>query len=271
MSPCTGTVGVSSCRPRRCLLGALAAGLALFTGTPVPQRPAGETRAASILITDRTGRTLYEVIDPNGSKQMPVPLAEIPLACRNATIATEDSRFYAHPGVDLLGIARALWQNWRTGERDRRHQHADPAAGAQPLPDAEAERAERTLRRKLREAWLAWRLERTYSKDELLALYLNTTYYGHFATGIEAAAQAYFGVHARELDLAQCALLAGLPQSPTAYNPIENLEGRAEPAGGRAWADGSARLHHLRAGRARPAASGWPSPPPPSPSRRRTS
>ena len=205
------------------LVGALAAGLALFTGTPVPQRPAGETRAASILITDRTGRTLYEAIDPNGSKQMPVPLAEIPLACRNATIATEDSRFYAHPGVDLLGIARALWQNWRTGEA---------IAGTSTLTQQlarnlylpEAERAERTLRRKLREAWLAWRLERTHSKDELLALYLNTTYYGHFATGIEAAAQAYFGVHARELDLAQCALLAGLPQAPTAYNPIENPE-----------------------------------------------
>ena len=79
------------------LVGALAAGLALFTGTPVPQRPAGETHAASILITDRTGRTLYEAIDPNGSKQVPVPLAEIPLACRKATIATEDSRFYAAP------------------------------------------------------------------------------------------------------------------------------------------------------------------------------
>ena len=205
------------------LVGALAAGLALFTGTPVPQRPAGETRAASILITDRTGRTLYEAIDPNGSKQAPVPLAEIPLACRNATIATEDSRFYAHPGVDLLGIARALWQNWRTGEA---------IAGTSTLTQQlarnlylpEAERTEHTLRRKLREAWLAWRLERTYSKDELLALYLNTTYYGHFATGIEAAAQAYFGVHARELDLAQCALLAGLPQAPTAYNPIENPE-----------------------------------------------
>ena len=205
------------------LVGALAVGLAFFTGTPVPQRPAGETRAASILITDRTGRTLYEAIDPDGSKQTPVPLAEIPLACRNATIATEDSRFYAHPGVDLLGIARALWQNWRTGEA---------IAGTSTLTQQlarnlylpEAVRTEHTLRRKLREAWLAWRLERTHSKDELLALYLNTTYYGHFATGIEAAAQAYFGVHARELDLAQCALLAGLPQAPTAYNPIENPE-----------------------------------------------
>ena len=87
-------------------------------------------------------------------------------------------------------------------------------------------------------------MERAHSKDELLALYLNTTYYGHFATGIEAAAQAYFGVHARELDLAQCALLAGLPQSPTAYNPIENLGSRGEPAGGRARPDGAARLRH---------------------------
>ena len=205
------------------LMAALAAGCAAFAALADPPRLAGETRAASILITDRHGRTLYEAIDPNGSKQVPVPLDEIPPACRHATIATEDSRFYTHPGVDLLGIARALWQSWRKDE---------PIAGTSTLTQqlarnlylSEAERTERTLRRKLREAWLAWRLERTHTKDELLALYLNTTYYGHFATGIEAAAQAYFGVHARELDLAQCALLAGLPQSPTAYNPIENLE-----------------------------------------------
>ena len=205
------------------LVGAFAAGVALLTGIPVPQRPAGETRAASILITDRTGRTLYEAIDPNGSKQAPVPLAEIPLACRNATIATEDSRFYTHPGVDLLGIARAVWQSWRKDEAIFGTSTLTQQL-ARNLYLTPEERAERTLRRKVREAWLAWRLERTHSKDDLLALYLNTTYYGHFATGIEAAAQAYFGVHARELDLAQCALLAGLPQSPTAYNPIENLE-----------------------------------------------
>ena len=205
------------------LIGAVAAGCIALAGLADPPRLAGEPRAASILITDRHGRTLYEAIDPNGSKQVPVPLDEIPPSCRHATIATEDSRFYTHPGVDLLGIARALWQSWRKDEA---------ISGTSTLTQQLArnlyltpqERAERTLRRKLREAWLAWRLERTHSKDELLALYLNTTYYGHFATGIEAAAQAYFGVPARELDLAQCALLAGLPQSPTAYNPIENLE-----------------------------------------------
>ena len=125
--------------------------------------------------------------------------------------------------MDIAGIARAVWQSLRTGER---------IAGTSTLTQqlarnlylTETERNERSLRRKLREAWLAWRLERSYSKDGLLALYLNTTYYGHFAVGIEAAAQAYFGVHARELDLAQCALLAGLPQYPAGYNPIENLD-----------------------------------------------
>jgi penicillin-binding protein 1C len=175
----------------------------------------------SILITDRNGRVLYEAIDSAGNKYVPLPLASIPRACQQATIATEDANFYHHPGVDPIAIARAVWLNLRAGET---------VSGASTLTQqlarnlmmTEAERAERTLSRKLREAWLAWRLERKYSKDELLALYLNTTYYGHYATGIEAAAQAYFGVHAPELDLAQCALIAGLPQWPPGYNPIEN-------------------------------------------------
>lgn len=175
----------------------------------------------SILIADRHGRVLYEAIDPMGSKHVPLALSDIPPACRQATIATEDERFYSHPGIDLLSIARAAWANWRAGEI---------VSGASTLTQQlarnlmlpEGERYEQSLSRKLREAWLAWRLEQRYSKDELLALYLNTTYYGHFATGIEAAAQAYFGVHAGELDLSQCALLAGLPQWPAGYNPIEN-------------------------------------------------
>ena len=193
----------------------------LFAGLPDPERSLGSSGAQSILITDRNGRLLYEVIDPNGSKQVPVPLSDIPLACRQATLATEDSRFYLHPGVDPLAMLRAVWLNWREGRT---------VSGGSTLTQqlarnlflSQQERNERSLRRKLREAWLAWRLERTYSKDQILTLYLNTTYYGHFAVGIEAAAQAYFGMHARELDLAQCALLAGLPQFPSGYNPIEN-------------------------------------------------
>ncbi|MCX7707905.1 MAG: transglycosylase domain-containing protein, partial [Anaerolineae bacterium] len=205
--------------------GAILVYFGLLADLPDPRQPDGRLRAgpASILITDRHGRLLYEVIDPAGSKNVPLALDQVPLACRQATVATEDSRFYSHPGFDLVAIARAAWHNLR----------GDGAfSGASTLTQQVArnlflsadERSERTLRRKVREAWLAWRLERKYSKDEILALYLNTTYYGHYAVGIEAAAQAYFGVHASELDLAQCALLAGLPQYPAGYNPIENLE-----------------------------------------------
>jgi penicillin-binding protein 1C len=201
----------------------------LFADLPGPEQMA-PMPVPSILIVDRQGRTLYEAVAPNGSKHVPLPLSEIPLACRQATIATEDSRFYEHAGVDLLAIARAAWRNWR-GE--------GPFSGASTLSQqlaralylSEDERGERTLRRKLREAWLAWRLERRYSKDELLALYLNTGYYGHFAVGIEAAAQSYFGVHGRELDLAQCALLAGLLQYPAGYNPLEHPEAAVQRQG----------------------------------------
>ncbi len=84
------------------------------------------------------------------------------------------------------------------------------------------ERSQISLERKLREAILAWRLARTYSKDEILTIYLNESYYGNLAYGIEAAARTYFAKSAAELDLAECALLAGLPQSPARYNPLEN-------------------------------------------------
>ncbi len=222
------------------ILGALAGAAfltwrVLFADLPGPWSSARQMPApgpaASILITDRNGRLLYEAIaqdaDPEraaeAGKHIPVPLAEIPLACQRATLATEDSRFYEHPGIDPLAIARAAWRNWR-GEGAFSGASTLSQQLARNLYMSEDERSERTVRRKLREAWLAWLLERRHSKDELLALYLNTSYYGHFAIGIEAAAQSYFGTHARELDLAQCALLAGLLQYPAGYNPIEYPE-----------------------------------------------
>ena len=203
------------------------AGTAVWARLPRLDAHLQRAETPSILITDRQGRVLYEAIDPLGSKHVPLPLSSIPRACQQATIATEDARFYSHPGVDPIAIVRAAWLNLRAGET---------VSGASTLTQQlarnlllpEGERYEQTLARKVREAWLAWQLERKYTKDELLALYLNTTYYGHYASGIEAAAQAYFGMHAAELDLAQCALLAGLPQWPAGYNPIENPEAAAE-------------------------------------------
>ncbi len=173
----------------------------------------------SNLILDRQGRLLYEWVDPNGAQHRPIPLEQIAPECIQATIATEDSRFYRHPGVDPIAILRSLYLHWR---------YDLPLTGASTLTQQlvriahlpPEERYRRSLWRKLKEAWLAWRLERHLSKEEILTQYLNRAYYGNFAVGIEAAAHAYFGQPAATLDLAQCALLAGLPQAPAAWNPI---------------------------------------------------
>jgi penicillin-binding protein 1C len=179
--------------------------------------------AASIRILDRQGLLLYEVVDPARGNYRPIPGTAMPLACRQAIVAVEDIRFYQHPGVDLPSILRAAWSNWRAGGIVQGGSTLTQQL-ARLLLFEEAERHEQSLRRKLREAVLAWRLERRFDKEDILTLYLNHVYFGHFAVGLEAAAQSYFGRHAAELDLAQCALLAGLPQAPVAYNPMEHRE-----------------------------------------------
>ncbi|HKZ54641.1 MAG TPA: transglycosylase domain-containing protein [Anaerolineales bacterium] len=183
----------------------------------------------SVRITDRHGRLLYEVLPEEGGRHAVVPLESIPLALRQATIATEDSGFYRNPGFDLAGILRALWIDLAASLEQRRIE--TPAGGstitqqvARNLLLSPEERGERSLRRKLRELLLAWRLTRSLSKDEILALYLNQTYYGGLAYGVEAAAQTFFGKPVSELDLAESALLAGLPQAPARYNPFTDPE-----------------------------------------------
>ncbi|MCD6291659.1 MAG: penicillin-binding protein 1C [Anaerolineae bacterium] len=198
----------------------------ILTGLPSPEQLTGRQTAPSTLILDRHGRLLYEVIDPQGGKHTPIPLPAVPRACRQAVIATEDNRFYEHPGFDVWAIARAAWQDLR----ERRIVSGGSTITQQVARNlllSPAERRRRTLTRKLREAWLAWRLTRRYSKDEILAIYLNQSYFGHFAHGIEAAAQSYFGKSAAELDLAECAMLAGMLQSPSLYNPLEHPKAAA--------------------------------------------
>jgi 1A family penicillin-binding protein len=170
-------------------------------------------------ILDRNGRLLYDLVDPQAGQRTLLPLSAIPQALRDATISTEDANFYQHPGVDAWGLARALWTNLQGGSGGVGGSTITQQLARAVLlsPD---EAGQRTLRRKAREAVLAFRIDSRYSKDEILALYLNTIYYGNMAYGVEAAAQAYFGKPARDLDLAECALLAGLPQSPSRYNPL---------------------------------------------------
>lgn len=188
---------------------------------PSPEDLETYTSAPSSKILDRHGRLLFEIPPPYTGRHTPVPLDEIPQAMIWAAIATEDATFYQNPGMDAAGILRALWINLRGGEVLAGGSTITQQLVRTVLFDPE-ERVERTLRRKLRELVLAVRITRRYTKDEILALYLNESYYGHLAYGVEAAAQAYYGKHIRDLDLAECAMLAGLPQAPAIYNPLEN-------------------------------------------------
>ena len=173
----------------------------------------------SVRIVDREGRPLYDLIDGENGRNIILPLHTIPLALQQATIATEDKSFYDNPGLDALGIIRALWLNVRGGEI---------VSGGSTITQqvvrnvllSDDERGQITLKRKLREAVLAWQVSHRYDKETVLALYLNQMYYGGMAYGVEAAAQTYFGKSATQLTLAESALIAGLPQSPALYNPL---------------------------------------------------
>ena len=136
---------------------------------------------------------------------------------RQAIVSVEDQRFYEHDGVDVRGIARALWQDVR--------QQGIVEGGStitQQFVKNAYIRNERTLARKVREAALAWQLEQRWSKDRILTAYLNTIYFGHGAYGIQQAARAYFKKSARDLTLAESALLAGIPADPSLYDPAVN-------------------------------------------------
>ncbi|MBP8303395.1 MAG: penicillin-binding protein 1C, partial [Phycisphaerae bacterium] len=173
---------------------------------------------ASPVVLDGQGRRLFSVVDRDGQWRYPVPLAEISPWLIQATIATEDQRFYRHPGVDLWAVLRALGQNlgaWRV------------VSGASTL-DMQVcrmmDQRPRTLGAKVVEAFRAVQLNRVMSKDRILETYLNIAPYGGNLRGVEAAARRYFGKCAGELSLAEAALIAGLPQSPTRYNPIRHPE-----------------------------------------------
>ncbi len=192
----------------------------LVVDLPALDRLTENLAAPSTKLLARDGRLLFEIADPAGSqKHTTLPLTEIPLTLQQAVIATEDASFYSNPGVDITGILRAVWINLTGGEVLAGGSTITQQVARNMLLDPE-ERAERTLTRKLRESILAWRLAQAYSKEAVLELYLNQTYFGHLAYGVEAAAQTFFGKSARELDLAEAALIAGLPQAPSRYDPL---------------------------------------------------
>lgn len=173
--------------------------------------PAGSVMQ-STQILDSEGIVLASV--QGGVNRQIVKLADISPWLVKATVAIEDRRFYEHAGVDLHGLARAAWVDIR---------HMSKQQGASTLTQQLARNLylshARTWTRKLKEAWYAARLEQTYSKDEILELYLNQIYYGHGAYGAEAAARLYFNKSAKQLSIAESALLAGIPKGPRYYSP----------------------------------------------------
>jgi len=218
-------------RKRTILVVSLLAALALvgsllaytFAGLPDVNSLPEHLRQPSLRITDRDGRLLYEVLPQDSGRHAVISLDRLPPCMKQATLAAEDQNFYQNPGVDVEGIVRAFWIDLQGGET---------LAGGSTITQQVArslllsdESRQRTLRRKLREALLAWELARKYSKDDILSLYLNQTYYGAFAYGVEAASQTYFGKPASDLLLPECALLAGLPQAPSLYDPFSNPDG----------------------------------------------
>ncbi|MCD6575118.1 PBP1A family penicillin-binding protein [Candidatus Aerophobetes bacterium] len=146
-----------------------------------------------------------------------VSLTRIPLFLRKAFIATEDRRFYSHPGIDIIRMIKAIWIDLITWRR---------AQGASTITQQLARNLfltqERTLSRKLKEIILAIEIERKYSKDEILEMYLNQIYFGHSVYGVAEAASFYFDKPVEKLTLTECALLAGIPRSPGNYSPFYN-------------------------------------------------
>src|SRR3954452_8082370 len=199
-----------------CFIGALGVIGWVAAHLPAIQCLEGPKRPPSLQIVGLNGRVRAPRGEMGGSA---VPLRELPPYLPKAFLAIEDRRFYSHYGVDPFGIARAVAANVL---------HRGVSQGGSTLTQQLAKNLfltqERTMTRKLQEVILSVWLERKYSKDEILDLYLNRVYFGSGAYGVEAAAQRYFGKSARNVTLSEAALLAGLVKSPSKLAPTRNYD-----------------------------------------------
>ncbi len=191
---------------------AIAGCAALSASLPDPNTAKARGRDQSSVILDRNGKLIVRLYAEQNRND--VALQRMPATLRQAVIATEDQRYYEHAGVDPMGIARALVSDIALGRK---------AQGGSTITQQYVKNAfgspQKTLRRKVEEALLANKLEKQYTKDQILELYLNTIYFGHGAYGVEAASQAYFGKGVEKLDLPESALLAGIIKAPGHYSP----------------------------------------------------
>ena len=186
---------------------------------------------AKILTKDMAPMASSQFFDAKGNlittvdseeDRIPVTLDKTPKNLQHAFLAAEDIRFYEHGGIDFRGIGRAIYTYIRWGE----------VQGGSTITQQLAKNyfltQEQTLSRKLHEAFIALQIEQKYTKNEILEMYMNQIYFGQGAYGVETAANTYFGKHVQDLDLAQCAMIAGIPKSPNYYSPLSNPKAAKE-------------------------------------------
>ncbi len=184
----------------------------LLRDLPRPGQLVTRDQKLTTKIYDRNGNLLYKIY--RSQNRTLVPLSEIPLHVRQATVAIEDADFYSHSGVSAKGIVRAIVRNTTRSEL------AGGSTITQQLVKNALLSPEKTLSRKIKEIVLAFQVELVFSKDQILEMYLNEVGYGGAAYGIEEASELYFGKPASKLTLAEGTLIAGLPQAPTTYSPF---------------------------------------------------
>ena len=198
--------------------------LAIASSLTPPEEVIASSGGSNSRMYDRNGKLLYEFPNPLGEVRHPVPLGEISPYLIAATVATEDSSFYDNPGVNLNGVLAAIRTNLPQPLGDGLGRGRGGSSITQQLvknlyisPD---ERLDRRVWRKVKESVLAVEIKRRYDNDQILEWYLNLIYYGNFSYGAEAAAQRYFNKHAKDLTLAESAMLAGIPNAPANYSPV---------------------------------------------------
>jgi penicillin-binding protein 1A len=220
---------------------------------PRPEAALDAARRPSLALQDRTGRVFATFGDIVGD---PLRLNDMPPSLPAAAVAVEDRRFWHHPGIDPIGLARAVWVNVTTGRL---------AQGGTTITQQVAKNLfltnARTFRRKVQELLLTLWLEHTFNKREILEIWLNRVYLGSGTWGVDAAARMYFGVSARRVTLWQAAVLAGLPRAPSRFNP--RVDPAAAAARGREVLTAMANTGAITAEQSRAASAQIAFPPPP--------
>ncbi len=193
---------------------AMIAGLYFYFGSDLPRITTLRDYQPPIVTTFYADDN-RKIAEFSKERRVVIDLAAMPKYLTQAFISAEDSRFYEHGGIDLHSIVRAFFKNLEAGQIVQ-----GGSTITQQVTKSFFLTPERSYSRKIKEAILAYRIDKRFTKDQILYLYLNQIYLGHGAYGVEAASENYFGKSAKDLNLAECAMLAGLPQAPSRYSPF---------------------------------------------------